>query len=374
MIVPSVREVELSDLELGNTTRLILYYEPSQSLRIMSGQDVQPQKIPNIASAEWLFAGIEISPNQKWFIYKVSKGMKDGVAYFDYWINSVDGNKKKIAVSNVHGGTEARWVSDEQIEIWFYPDGSRACPERLSIVNPFTEEVSKSSEIPHSISPQCFFDLSTSRDHSKMVYLNEDGFWSIFDFATAKNQTVFPWLSKSERFALWPRYIHWSTSGMTLVLPGQESVDFIIDLPISDVSKNNVVLNKILFPDGTKIYNETFSWWELESGFVGFDLVDADYDYSGIDQGSPSSNFAVLDLKNSIWYDYNLDRAKTGERQKVISSFIFSSADNRFLAWTIYEPPDMSYASETVVLDRKTGRIARIQGFEFFGWGEIDQP
>jgi hypothetical protein len=373
-IAPSMREVKLSDLGLSNTTRLILYYEPSESLRIMSGQDIQPKKIPNIVSAEWLFAGIEISPDQKWFIYKVSKGMKDGVANYDYWISSVDGNEQKIAASNVHGGTEARWISNEQIEIWFYPDGSRACPERVSIINPFTQEVSKSSEIPPSISPQCFFDLSTSPDRSKIVYLNKDGFWSIFDVATAQSQTVFPWLSKSERFALWPRYVRWSTSGMTIVLPRQDSIDFIVHLPMSQVSERNVALNKVLLPGETKIYNETFSWWELENGFVGFDLIDAEYDYSQIEKESPPSNFVVLDLKNSIWYDYNLDRAETDDRQKVISSFIFSSADNRFLAWTIYEPPDMSYASETIVLDRETGRIARIKGFEFCGWGEIDQP
>jgi len=340
----------------------------------MSGQDSQPKKVPNIVSAEWLFAGIEISPDQKWFTYKASKGMKDGIAYYDCWISSVDGNEQKIAASNVRGGTEARWISNEQIEIWFYPDGIRACPERVSIVNPFTQEVSISSQIPRSMSPQCFFDLSTSPDRSKIVYLNEEGIWNIFDSTTAQNQAVFPWLSKSERFALWPRYIQWSTSGMTLVLPLREGIDFLIDLPMSEVSKRNVGLNSVLLPQGTKLYNETFSWWILEKGFVGFDLIDANYDYSENGNGAPPSKFVILDLKNSIWYDYNLDRAKTGDRQKVISSFVFSSADNRFLAWTIYELPDMSNASETVVLDRETGRIARIKGFEFFGWGEINQP
>src|SRR5687768_8697729 len=68
-IVPDMREVELSDLGLSHTTRLILYYQPSESLRIMSVQDSQPQKIPNIASDAWLFIGIDISPDHKWFIY-----------------------------------------------------------------------------------------------------------------------------------------------------------------------------------------------------------------------------------------------------------------------------------------------------------------
>lgn len=373
-IAPHARQVELSQLALSNTTRLILYYEPSQSLRIMSRQDIQPQRIPNIVSEEWLFAGIKISPNQNWFIYQVSKGMKDGIAYYDYWISSIDGKVQQIAASNVSGRTAVRWVSNEQIELWFYSNGARACPERVSIVNPFAQEVSIAPEIPPSISPQCFFDLSTNPDRSKMIYLNEDGSWNIYDFDTAQSQAVFPWLSKSERFDLWPRYIQWSTTGITIALPQEESVDFIIDLPITNASENNVAWNKVLLPDGNKIYNEMFSWWALDKGLVGFDLVQSDFRYAESGDETPPSNFVVLDLKSSTLYDYNLDRARIGDAQKVSDYFIHASADNRFLAWTIFNPPGMGNPIETVVLDRQTGQIARIKGFEVFGWGEVNSP
>lgn len=373
-IAPSVREVELSDLGLSNTTRLILYYESSNSLRIMSGQDIQPQKIPNIDTEAWIYGGVEISPDQKWFIYQVSKGIKDGIAYYDYWISSIDGKTQKIAVSNVRGGTEIRWVTDEQIELWYYPDGSRECPRRESIINPFTQEILNSAKVPLSISPHCFFDLSTNPDRSKNVYRNEDGLWSVYDFNTGQSQNVFPWFSKSESFALWPRYIQWSTSGITLVLPRQGSIDFILDLPASDVSENDIAFSKVLLPDGKKLYNETFSWWALDKGFVGFDLIQSDFRYVESGDETPPSDFVILDLKRSILYDYNLDRARIGETENVSDYFVQASVDNRFLAWTIFRPPGMGNSIETVVLDRKTGQVARIKGFEFFGWGEIDQP
>lgn len=373
-IAPSVREVGLSDLGLSSTTRLILYYQPSDSLRIMSGQDIQPQRIPSIQPNANIGSGVEISPNQKWFIYPVFVEKRDGIAYYDFWISSTDGKEQKIAVANVRGATYARWVTNEQIELWYYPDGARACPQRESIINPFTQEILNSPQVPPSITPQCFFDLSTSPDHSKIVYLNEDGFWSIYDFNNAQSQIVFPWLSESERFALWPRFIQWSVSGITIALPRHESIDVIVDLPISKVSKSDISLHKILLPDGTKIYNETFSWWALDQGLVGFDLVQSDFSYFESGDETPPSNFVILDLKHSVLYNYNLDRARIGDTQQVSDYFVHASVDNRFLAWTIFRPPGMGSPIETVVLSRKTGEIARIKGFEFFGWGEINQP
>ena len=368
-IVLKLREVKLSDLELSKTTRLILYYQPSESLRIMSGQDNQPHKIPNIASDAWIFIGIDMSPDHKWFIYEVTKG-----TYTDYWVSSVDGQEQKVAIPNARARTAVRWVTNEQIELWYYPDGARACPERESIINPFTQKTLNSPEVPPSITPQCFFDLSTNPDGSEIIYLNEDGVWSIYNFGSAQSRNVFPWLSKSQRFTLWPKYIRWSTNGVTLVIPREESVDFIVDLPIADISNRNVSLNQVLLPSGKKIYNKAFSWLDLDKGLLGFDLVNSDYSYADYTETSPSSNFMILDLKNSVLYEYNLDRANTGEIQKVVSPFVYPSADNRFLAWTIYEPPSTGTAIETVVFDRETGRIARIKGFEFYGWGEVNQP
>ncbi len=136
----------------------------------------------------------------------------------------------------------------------------------------------------------------------------------------------------------------------------------------------NISLKKILLPDGNKIYNKTFSWWALDRGFVGFDLVQSDFDYFESGNETPPTKFVILDLNRFVLYDYNLDRARTEEMQKFSDYFVEASADNRFLAWTIFSPPGMGTAIETVVLDRQTGQIARIKGFEFLGWGEVIQP
>jgi hypothetical protein len=374
VLSPEIREVKLSELGLSNTTKLILYYQPSDSLRIMSGQDVMPQKIPNISPKAYIWSGIEISPNQKWFIYPVFAEKRDGIAYYDFWISSIDGKEQKIAISNIRGATETRWVTDEQIELWYHPDGARVCPQRESILNPFTQETLTPVEVPPSTKPHCFFDLSTNPDRSKIIYRGKNGLWSIYDFSTQQSQNIFPWLSESDRFHLWPRYINWSEGGITIVLPQQKTVEFIVDLPISDASKTYVAWNKVFLPDGKKIYNEDFSWWALDNGLIGFDLVQSDYNYMDDINGSPPSDFMILDLRNSILYDYSLDRAKTGNTQMSANYFIGASTHERFLAWTIYRPPGMGVAVETVVLDRETGQISRIKGFEFFGWGEVSQP
>jgi hypothetical protein len=159
-----------------------------------------------------------------------------------------------------------------------------------------------------------------------------------------------------------------------MVLPRQDGIDFIVDLPVSEVSESSISLKKVLLPDGKKLYNETFSWRALDKGFVGFDLIQSDFSYAESGGKTPPSNFVILDLKHSVLYDYNLDRARIGDMEQGLDYSVHASTDDRFLAWTIYSPPSMNTAIETVVLDRVTGEIARIKGFEFFGWGEASQP
>ena len=195
MVAPDPREVVFSDLELSNSTRLILYYEPSESLRIMSAEDTAPQIVP-INSKSINSYGIVISPNQKWFVYNVFKEMKDGVAYNDVWISSVDGKEQSVVVSDVRQPTRARWATNDQLELWYYPY-IRQCPYRKFVINPFTKETLNQPALPSLTEPDCFFDLVTSPDHSQMLYRNTaDIVWNVYDFSTGKSQPVFPWLSQ----------------------------------------------------------------------------------------------------------------------------------------------------------------------------------
>ena len=376
ILAPDKREVKLAELGLNDSTRLILYYQPSNSLRTMSGKDIQPQKIPN-TDPEANFSRINlrhISPNQKWFTYYTFKEIKDNLVYYDYWISSIDGKNQWIIASGVSSGTKAEWVSNEQIELWHY-ESRLNCPNRIAILNPFSGETNTPPDIPSSSIPQCVFPLSTNPDRSKVIFYEEGTWlWNIFDFNTGMKQRIFPWLSQSEASNLWPRYIQWLPSGITLALPNHASIDFAIDLPPSAASDINSRWNKMLLPPPNRILDNRFAWWSLDDGLIGFDMIESEPDYINGQKASPPTSFVILDLRHSILYDYNLDRAKTGNRQKVSDYFISASADNHFLAWTIYEPPDMSHASETVILERSTGRIALIKGFEFFGWGEVEQP
>lgn len=377
IITLEVREGDLVDLGLSDSTRLILYYKPSNSMRIISGKDIQPQKIPNI-DPEARFSRYNlrhISPDQKWFVYYTFTEMKDDLAYYDFWVSSVDGKKQWVFATGVKGGTDAEWVTNNQIELWYSP-ALWNCPQRVAILNPFSGESFIPPEVPSSPVPHCFLPLSASPDNSKLIFLEEGtGKWSIFDFNTGTKQSVFPWLSQSDAYNLVPRFIRWLPSGITYALPKGDSIEFIVDLSPSSASSIDSKRNKLKLPAPYEIVDKWFSWWSLDDGLIGFDMIQVNYNSPTLPmEESPPSMFVIFDLRNSILYDYNLDRANTGDMQKVSDHFVSASADNRFLAWTIYEPPDMSYPSETAILEIATGRVVRIKGFEFFGWGEVDEP
>lgn len=370
-------EVGLADLGLGNSTKLILYYKPSNSLRTLSAKDIRPQKIPNIdPKARFSRYNLRhISPDHKWFVYYTFTEMRDNLAYYDFWVSSVDGKKQWVFASGVNGGTDAAWVTNDKIELWYSPIWWN-CPQRVEILNPFSGESFVPPQVPSSPMPHCVLSLSTSPDNTKLIFLEEGtGKWSIFDFNTGTKQNVFPWLSQPDAYNLLPRYIRWLPSGITYALPNNDNIEFIVDLSPSLASSIDSQRNKFQIPFPYEIHNNRFPWWSLDDGLIGFDMVQANYISPTLPtEESPPSRFVIFDLRNLILYDYNLDRARTGDWQKVSDPFISASADNRFLAWTIYEPPDISYPSETVILEIATGRVARIKGFEFFGWGEVDEP
>lgn len=370
-------EVDFADLGLGNSTQMILYYKPSNSLRTMSAKDIRPQKIPNIdPKARFSRYNIRhISPDHRWFIYYTFTETRDNLAYYDFWVSSVDGKKQWVFASGVQGGTDAMWVTNDKIELWYSPIWWN-CPRRVEILDPFSGESFVPPQVPSSPMPHCVLPLSTSPDNTKLIFLEEGtGKWSIFDFNMGTKQSIFPWLSQSDAHNLVPRYVRWLPSGITYALPNNESIEFIVDLSPFSASRMDSKRYKLQLPTPYEISDNWFSWWSLDDGLIGFDMVQSNYSSPAVPiEESVPSRFVIFDLRNLILYDYNLDRAKSGNLQKKADPFISASADNRFLAWTIYEPPENSYPSETVILEIATGRVARIKGFEFFGWGEVNEP
>jgi hypothetical protein len=122
-----------------------------------------------------------------------------------------------------------------------------------------------------------------------------------------------------------------------------------------------------------RVFNDVISWWSPEDGLLGFDLIDDDINLLDYPETTPPSQFYVLDARNLILRDYCLDRANLTLGRANPDFSCYASADSRFLAWTIYEPPGFGQAMETVVLDLATGNISRIAGFEVIGWGEFPE-
>jgi hypothetical protein len=52
--------------------------------------------------------------------------------------------------------------------------------------------------------------------------------------------------------------------------------------------------------------------------------------------------------------------------------FVYSSADSRFVGWTVRELPSNDEPIGSVILDTETGKVSYLEGYEFLGFGEVN--
>ena len=169
---PVRREVPFEKLDINASYLLILRDIESDLLVTASKSVPEPYLIPNISPNAVLFRGVEISPDGQWFAYLVLEENQDsdnGVQ-LDLWISSVDGRNYYRAFADFGSHKEVRWVDDELMEIWYKPDGSRICPERILTINPFTLASTVPPDLPKMGKSVCFRPLVASPDGSKIIY------------------------------------------------------------------------------------------------------------------------------------------------------------------------------------------------------------
>jgi hypothetical protein len=368
---PDQKEILLSELGLASTSVLILRDDKTNSLWFVSGDNLIPQEIPNLNPEKVIPHYIEMSPSKQWFPYLVYTETKENIAYYDLWISSVDGQRQWFVLPNVNSATRARWVGDNEIEIW-QSVSIGECPEHLLSINPFTLMSYVPTKIPQSPQPLCHFYPITNPDRTQVIYL-EDRSWSLYNLENGETMTIFPWLIEDDTYSSPPnKFIGWTDEGITLIFPRKESLDFMLDLPVELVDATNLSLTKIKLSPYLGIYHEYWNWLSLTNKLIGLDLYMEEPKY-GIEEAD-ITQFVILDIQNLILRRYCLDRADLTYGRGEPSSFIHASADERFLAWTIFEPPGLGRPLEIVILDTITGHIARLgEGYELLDWGEFPE-
>ena len=169
-LCPSQRERAIIDIGLDMSTRLIFRDDTNSNLWSISADNPEPVSIPNIQPNGIIFYGISISPNNQWFAYYVFKEKKNSLAYYDIWVSSMDGLKQWQVLADNPGGFIIKWINENLIELWHYPDRSFTCPERIISVNPFTLETKIPETLP--VNYDCLRGFILNPENTKAIIID----------------------------------------------------------------------------------------------------------------------------------------------------------------------------------------------------------
>ncbi|NIS79785.1 MAG: hypothetical protein GTO14_06165 [Anaerolineales bacterium] len=368
-ICPEEREVPISSLEINPSSYLILtdgsdYYN-TYHLWYFSGESLEPTKITGLRT-KIIPSDFSISPNALFFLYEALEGP---VLHYELWIRAID-NSVHRKVLDIDGQMHPRWIRDTQIELWENPLDRNSCPKHVLNVNPFTLVPQEPILRPKSQYPECYLDPLMSPDGSLLAHRATK--WSIIDISTGDRNSIFRWLPDDWDQGLssgLENIFLWTDNGFTILMPDEDSISFVVDLPVDLAYEDENPLKTIQLPEA--IVNDHIAWISDDGSLIGIDLGSEDeyVEYSS----DPPSRFFILDLREPVLYEFCLDRAVAGIGRGVRGRTALSSTDQRFLAWTIHEPPGLGPPLETIVLNMKTGVFSRLEGFEALGWGEIQQ-
>ena len=356
---PAGREVELSELEINPTTRLLVFDPKSKEiLSISTQQTIAMSNIQPGAPLE--HSGIKISPDHDWFAYLV---IDDG---FNIWISSIDGTQSFLGLENAVGSS-FRWISNDKIAVdkkigaWF------DCPNDIQIFDPFSKTVSSFSYISsQNESSYCFPIPYFKPDLSQALYLT-DSSWEVYDYKTQSSYPVLPGLDTSVLGDKY--YFHWGKEGLSFAIPYIDSIVFSHNIPVESLT-TPPLLKTIQFPENTINRDKSFAYWIPNEQIIGVDLVSEDD--KGILGCDVSQTFVVGNLETQELQNFCLDRSVFNGQTGALW-FTHVSAENRFVGWTIYAFPDDSELMVTVILDTVTGEVSYLEGYEFWGFGEISR-
>lgn len=355
---PANRIIELPEMELKSTTR-ILVFDPrseqilsisSQSINLISG--IQP-------GANILRDGVKISPDHQWFAYL---DIHDG---FNIWISSFDGSQNFLGLQNAVGSS-FRWLSNNKIVVYHKSGLWLDCPSEMQIVDLFSGEVYDVPRISTQGSPYCFPIPYFSPNFSKALYLDSDKGWEVYDYTTQTFYSVLPGLDTSPGSDKY--FFHWDIDGLSFAIPSSDKITYAPTIS-EDKLTSEPELNTISLPENTINENTAFTYWIPEKQIAGLDLVGVNG--KNVLDCDVSQTLVIVDLFNRKLSNYCLNRSQFFNHDGT-AWFMYTSADYRFVGWTIRELPSNSEPLTTVILDTETGKVSYLDGYEFLGFGEIN--
>lgn len=357
-VVLTKRIVELSEMEMKSTTRILVFDPKSEQILSISGQSINT--ISNIQSgANILRDGIKISPDHQWFAYL---DIQDG---FNMWISSIDGSQHFLGLQNLVGSS-FRWLSNNKLIVYFKSGLWFDCPSEMQIVDPFSSEVSDIPYISTQGSPYCFPIPYFNPNLSQALYLNGEAGWEVYNYATHESYSVLPGLDPSPGSDKY--FFHWGADGVSFAIPSSDRVTYTLTIPEDNLTFEPS-LNIISFPENTFNENATFTFWIPEKQIAGLDLVGTDgKTVLGCDV---SQTFVMVDLLIQKLSNYCLNRSQFSNLVGT-AWLTYTSADFRFVGWTIRELPSNSEPLTTIILDTETGKVSSLEGYEFLGFGEVN--
>jgi len=354
---PINRVVTLSDLDLNPTTRILVFDPVTEQILSISDQSMNP--IPNIQSqASIHLDGIEMSPDHHWFAYLV---IDDG---FNIWVSSVDGSQHFAAQTKAIGSS-FRWVGDDKIASYHTLGYWFDCPNELQIIDPFSREVNDIPYISNTGSPYCFPIPYFNSIFSRAIYLNSEKGWEMYDYESLKTVSVLPGLDTSPTSNKY--FFYWGKEGLTFAIPYSDKITFVRNLPESDLTLESPI-ETIPLPHSTFNENEILEFWIPNKQLAGFDLVGTDKN-SILGCDIPKT-FVIVNLATKELRNYCLDRSMFSN-QIGTAWFTYTSADHRFVGWTVLELPSNDKPIGSVILDSETGKVSYLEGYEFLGFSEI---
>jgi hypothetical protein len=369
-ITHSDRIYPLSELGIPNDELLIFRDMDNHQLMTISGNNHVPQPIPNIPPSLSHIDDLEVSPNLQWLAYYIPQDERDDNPIYELWVSSVDGSEQWALASDIRGPLSLRWLNNELIELWDFSLGIRGCPKRVLALNPFTKEMYEPIPHPRSPRPLCGMRPFTNPDWTQYIFLDHDNVWKLYDPESEISEAVFPWLTGEDVQPSGNKYFSWTSDGITLILPRANSIDLVVDLPVKSIDDPNVSMTTVMLPFPNEINSEFFPWWSVDAGILGFDILLEDYN-DNLEEVT-NTRFLLLDYKNNFIYDYALDRADFQDERGVRSATIYSSANGKYLAWSIDELPGIRRSLGTIILDIETGRLAQLDiDYELVGWGRL---
>ena len=367
-ICPDLRELPWEDLGLTQEYKLIVEPIDPQidGFWVISGGDSISQVIPHTDDSDWQYRFEGISPNGEWLIYY--RGPENSFET-TLWISSIDGSQR-WELMPIDSRNFAGWASDEEVIIGGKSD-QREYYTPILRINPFILEADPLPPLSETgigllniiIDGNIHYRIYYDKYYGNQVG-NEQ--FVLYNYDTNEMQLVLNWLKDSgldfrDPFNLYYRMRLFETPNdlISAIIDQPYGIDIMDEMNLititASLSYQEVMTQVILPGEGP---DTQITWISTIHRLIALDRLD-------YYQAEPRpSQFYTFDYHTMILTDYCLDRGK-------FAPFSSSSPDERYLAWTV-DDETTGHPKETVILDLKTGYLARINGVEVLGWGMAD--